>query len=153
MVLNKVKPRPVIFLLKTTASVAQFRRRHGVTNSCGTRSGRRAVALAVAAALIHIAVPGGAVADRHCSPVLFRYYDARAALQQTEAACPARLTRALDYMREAAAEAGACGCLDLETEIESFVADLTAAEENCAAAAQKILGLDKRLENRAAGCN
>ncbi len=105
------------------------------------------------AMLAGIALCGSASADRHCSPILFRYYDARAALHETDNACPARLAIAVGFLRDATAEARACGCLDVETELETFIGNLPADEADCGTAERTILGLDKQLENRVAGCN
>ncbi|HSM41503.1 MAG TPA: hypothetical protein VK862_12190 [Afifellaceae bacterium] len=130
-----------------------LRRPHLVTNSCCCAAVLRAAARTLPAMLAGIALCGGASADRHCSPVLFRYYDARAALHETGNACPARLAIALDFMRDASAEARACGCLDVEIELDAFIGNLPAGGADCGIAERTILELDKQLENRVAGCN
>lgn len=105
----------------------------------------------VAAAGI-LASAGGASADRHCAPVLERYYFARTVLNDEEKSCGRQRAEAEGYLEEAAVQARICGCARAEAAITGFLRDRDAAQ-GCMAARSQILQLDEELADLVEACH
>jgi len=99
------------------------------------------------------AFPQIASADRHCAPVLYKYYDARSALADAGPDCDASLARSTGFLSEAVAEARACGCNKVETTLTEFLRQRETVAQDCNAAGREILQLDELLPELVEGCH
>lgn len=118
--------------------------------------GQAAPGATVLAAVIFVVVvfeSTAALADRHCSPVLDRYYGARAALHDRQEPCGERLDYALELLSRAVADARACGCFSIEAELLPFLDNADAGEADCEEREVRILGLDEKLADMVEECN
>jgi hypothetical protein len=94
-----------------------------------------------------------ALADRHCAPILERYFEARFEILKPHNDCPNSLQEALNGMAEAVGEAGACGCSVLQNYLNAVIEDVKSVGRHCPDMQTLLLDLDSELSKEVEACH
>ena len=94
-----------------------------------------------------------ALSDRHCAPVLERYFEARSEILKPHNDCPNSLQDALHGMADAAVEAGVCGCNILQFYLNAVIEDVNSVGRTCPDKQTLLLELDSELFKEVEACH